>query len=78
MTVLRSEFIGKLLVLSETLYMMNKSITQPITKACLFSKQCLLKSVTVLVQAFSCLFSSHAYFQKDALYRANTVSMTRK
>ena len=55
MTVLRSEFIGqlgKLLVLSETsetLYMMNKSIMQPIEfcfmlifDPCLFSKRCLL------------------------------------
>ena len=52
MTVLRSEFIGKLLVLSETLYVMNKSINQPITKACLFSKQYLFKGVTGLVHAY--------------------------
>ena len=39
------------LVLTETLYMINQSITQPINKACLFSKECLFKGVTVLVHA---------------------------
>ena len=60
MTGLRSEFIGKLLVLSETLCMMNKSIKQPIPKACLFSKQCLFKGLTVLV---------HFYFRAMLIFK---------
>ena len=60
MTVLRSESIGKLLLFSEALYIMNKSINQPITKACLFSKQCLFKGVTVLV---------HAYFRAMLIFK---------
>ena len=51
----------------------KKKFTQPITKVCLFWKQCLFKSVTVFVHAFSCLFSSHAYFQTGAYYRASKV-----
>ena len=40
--------------------MLNKSITQPTTKACLFSKQCLFKGVTVLV---------HAYFRVMLIFK---------
>ena len=53
--------------------MMNKSIMQAFTKTCLFSCQCLFKSVTVFSHAFSRLFSSRAYFQTAAYYRASTV-----
>ena len=40
----------------------------------MFSNQCLSKNVTVFAQAFSRLFSSHAYFQTGAYYRASTVN----
>ena len=38
----------------------DKIITQPITKACLFSKQCFFKGVTVLV---------HAYFRVMLIFK---------
>ena len=45
---------------NEIIMYVDKIITQPITKACLFSKQCLFKGVTVLV---------HAYFRAMLILR---------
>ena len=56
--------------------MMNKSITQPITQACLFSSYAYFQTMLIFKYQFwevLILFSSHAYFQVYAYFRENMV-----